>query len=388
MKFILYLLIIFTIQHFGCDSQKAAELGTQASTTPVEKKIFFDLPANKLEEAFSHSNMYKIPSTLLEENYRYDNDLSGGLSGSKILLISRITKKNDDENKQILKVLTEISRGENLWETKGFREVYFAKRLSELQSTDFLPSGMKSNEFFPRFFGFGLVGHVNPFANQRYQSDKSFPSYLMEYLHGMSLVDFAKNPRDATNLFGYNLKTAPRGIMFSILFQITVALINADKEIGFSHLDIHPGNIILLAKPLDNAIFTYQGKKIPLIGPKVKILDFDQSELKHARPTPRPIYGYRPVIGKELDLYEAEHPDEIGIPALYVLKSFAQSENTDIRALNFLFYTFKERFEREGKFEIKKDFYNSLDELLRVLGENAGRILAKSNTDDNTKFLR
>lgn len=331
-------------------------------------KPYFDIPSKDLEKAFlDESSKYLVPNQNIRDYFTFIRQLGGGKSGAGIFEIS---PKASPGERRIFKLLSEIKDSSNIWTDTGFREIYFSKRLSELQNNKYLPENLKANIFFPTFYGFGITDSANPFQPfQKATPTQKFPFYLMEKLDGMSFVDFAVKPDEARAKLSYDLSSAPKGAIFSILFQVTLALYNAYKEFQFVHLDAHPGNIFLLNSPTD-LIINVNGVKIKLVGPKIKIIDFDQSEIEGAHPSHRGIYSYRPYLGGDWDVYKAENKNILP-PVGLALKAYQSSKNSDVRIINFLIHAFKERFKKEANFDVSNQYFYTLDDLIQFFANNA-----------------
>jgi hypothetical protein len=351
--------------NFPSPNKKLPYKPKRPALEPKKKSFGFFLPAIKLENAFQKQDDFIVSNNLIKEHFRLVKPISGGLSGSAIFLVCE--KENFNEFR-ILKTMKEINDKDSIWKNIGFREIYFSKRLSELKNDKFLPPGMSASIFFPKFYSFGITNSLNPF--QPDDKKQNIPFYVMERINGISFSDFATLPDQAKKILGYNLETVEKGVIFSILLQVSVALFNAYNEFEFVHLDTHPGNIFISTTPADGIVIEALGIKINLKGPLVKIIDFDQSEIEGVHPSPRPIYGYRPKVGKEFDVYRAENKTFYP-PLKLALKVFSKSHNTDVRMMNFLIHTFKNRFLKESGVNVHKKYYNNLEEIIMFFALNA-----------------
>lgn len=326
----------------------------------------FSLPTSELEGAFRESQKYFASQEDITNRYKLETALTGGLSGASIFLVSLKSKNNE---LRVLKTLRELNKAPNIWQDISFREIYFSRLLGESKGQKFLTHGMLASDFFPVFYGFGISNTFNPF-NQTSKIALKIPFYVMENIHGMSLAEFATKPDEARKKFGYALTDAPKGALFSILFQMTVALLNVYEEFSFVHLDNHPGNIFLTTTPADTMVFTSNGETIHLVGPRIKIIDFDQSELEGIHPSPRGRYQYRPKVGREFDVYKAENNTSIP-PLPMALRAYKNSKNTDVRMINFLIHTFKNRFKNEAGVDVSGKYFYSLEALATFFASNA-----------------
>ncbi|MCA9508238.1 MAG: hypothetical protein KC505_07460 [Myxococcales bacterium] len=367
-KVILFQLLFFVCscgQDFSPKNIVKTNETIQISEKEKEKNYFAQLfPKTLLPDisAVFQKNEISNSSKDLRQIFEQKREIGGGKSGAKILLLET---KGDVHYSLILKTLHPIKNDKDLWSNIAFREIYFSKMLSQLRSKKFLPADMSAADFFPDFFGFGTTDSLDPFSPGSKSTDKKIPFYLMEKLEGMTLYDFAINAKEAKEKFGYNLKEMEVKKIFSIILQMAVALQNAYKETGFIHLDAHPGNIFLTTKKMDGIIFSGFGREISLVGPKVKIIDFDQSETLN-KATPRPQYKLRPILGRGKKLYEAEGGSSLKF-SLINLKAIATSENTDVRMLNVLFHTFDDRFKNaSGKINIDY-FASTISEFIEFL---------------------
>lgn len=320
-----------------------------------------DSPTLELSLSKNQDRLVVLPKTI-QENYTFQKSLSGGKSGSGIFVVS----PKNESGERILKTLSPIKNPENIWKDIGFREIYFSKRLSELKTNKYLPPEIKASDFFPKFYGFGITIAQNPFKPEG--KEQRIPFYIMEKLDGQSLADFALKPEEAKAMFSYSLKTAPISVIFSILFQITLALESAYEEFAFIHLDAHPGNIFLTSTPINYPI-NVDGQSIKLVGPKVKIIDFDQGEIEKIHPSPRQLYIYRPYLGQEFNVYKAENQNYLW-PLTMAFKTYTASKNSDVRMVNFLIQTFKNRFQEAG-LNVDGKYFNTLRDIIAFFAQNA-----------------
>lgn len=324
----------------------------------------FDQGSESLELSLSKDqNRFVVSPKTIQEEYTFEKSLSGGKSGSGIFVVT--PKK--ESSQRIFKTLSPIKNPNDVWQDIGFREIYFSKRLSELKNNKYLPAEIKASDFFPKFYGFGITLAQNPFKPEG--KEQKIPFYIMEKLDGQSLADFALKPDEAKAMFSFNLKTAPIQVIFSILFQITLALESAYQEFAFIHLDAHPGNIFLTTTPIDFPI-NINGQSIKLVGPKVKIIDFDQGEIEKIHPSPRQLYIYRPYLGQEFNVYKAENQNYLW-PLTMAFKTYTSSKNSDVRMINFLIQTFKNRFQKEAGLDVDGKYFYSLSDLISFFAQNA-----------------
>lgn len=336
----------------------------------------------EFEEAFKNKEKYLASNEQINERYKLEDTFKGA-SGS---FIYDVSLRSAPKERRVFKILYEIN-SPNLWDHFGFKEIYFSKMLSELGKGStkgaLLPPGKTASMFFPHFYAFGFTNSTNPFENPDAGSKKFYPYYVMERIIGLPLQDFALKPELAQKMLGYRIDSAPKSVIFSILFQISLALLNAHLEFEFLHNDIHPKNIFLSTTPLNMTVDAYD-TDVKLEGPLVKIIDFDQGEVPAHVPTTwrasknfgRKLFG---KIGEERAFYDAVNPNAPwGSWRGITSKSFSKSPSIDMYIMNILIHTFKDYFLEHG-IDVTDQYFTTHTGILNFLRLNAYKLgLAKS----------
>lgn len=358
---------------------KGLELPPKSSEAWEEAKV--DL--KDFEKAFSKKEGQISSYAQINARYKLEDTFSGK-SGSYIYAVSL---RAQPKEQRVFKVLYAISPGQKVWDHFGFKEIYFSKRLSELgahgQKSAMMPPGTSASIFFPKFYGFGFTHSTNPFKDQII-SPHVYPYYVMERISGLALQDFALRPDKAREILGYSIDNAPEGVIFSILFQLSLALLNAELEFGFKHNDPHPKNIFLSTTPINLIVDAYD-THLRLEGPLLKILDFDQGEIPGKAATPwrglknvgrqLPLVGR---IGEEEAFFDAVNPQaRLGTWTIVSTKCRNNSPNIDMYMANLLIHTFENYFLDHG-IDVSDKYFKTHGALLNFLRLNAYKLgLAK-----------
>jgi serine/threonine protein kinase len=187
------------------------------------------------------------------------------------LVANKITKK-----KYVIKIFPQEKFIKNFQYNSDLREIYFSCHLNRLIFTDkHLIFSTTDKNFFPIFYGFGFSTTDKPFDGKSADNqEKKHFFMIIEYVDGKDVFTYSNNR--ATRESAFKAKTKVKAILFQVIF----ALNQANKELGFSHLDLHPGNIMLSEnKTIDLKI----GQSIEK-APMVKIIDFGLSSAEDFPP--------------------------------------------------------------------------------------------------------
>lgn len=367
------LLIIFAL---SCNDQdkklsrpsqtsKPGQISPPPATPSTSWKEFL-LPLDELAPAFKNEREYFASNDNINERFKLIRLLKG-TSSSQIFLVA--LKENDE--RRILKILPEIWF-KNVSDDASYREIYFSQLLSELKSNKFLAHNYTASIFFPHYYGFGFVGSKNPFDLPE-ESNKYYPIFITEYITGITLSDLALNSDKAQEL-GYNYTQADPKVIFSILLQISIALLNAQQGAGFIHNDLHAENIIL-AKSQTSVVFETEDQFIRPVGPQVKIIDLERGEtqsmpaisIKAFKTLGRQILG---VIGPTEAFFKAINPDKSWIKLS--LTCYYHSPNMDMFMLNIMLHTFAKKFKSKG-FIVEDQYFSDINSLSDFLIKNADK---------------
>jgi hypothetical protein len=294
---------------------------------------------------FKNPKSHQISSSQLRTIYKFEKELAGSLSGSKVFIV---TPSNNFSFKIILKTLSDVffSAGDN------FNEVLLMCKNAAITSSYYLPDTIKAGIFFPTLYDIGMIDSINPFALTPTISPSPVPYFTMELIEGMALIDFVEQAEEAKTIFGFNLETAAKDFLKGILLQLSIALLNADKSFGFRHTDLHPGNLMISTKQITIST-TINNKAIYYNGPLIKIIDFGSGYDKDHEPMVIKKLAHSLLKEREERLIEHERPKASTVE-IFAYKQRMKANlaqymfERDIRSINFYLQVFKKRLKKQG----------------------------------------
>lgn len=217
----------------------------------------------------------------INKRYILKKDLRGA---SKSGAFPSLVLDKDDNIFKFLKIFPFIQPGWNVAQVvanEGYLEIVQTCRLGELKSHENLPADIDASIFFVGVYETAFSKSLDPFKPEPEVADSYFPYMLTEAIDNITLTDLAKN-KDS---LGFNLYSAPKMVLESILLQIIVALKNAYVVWQFIHYDLHTGNILLSKNEKANFSIISDNKHMKLEGPLIKIIDAGLGESKDLKQT-------------------------------------------------------------------------------------------------------
>lgn len=363
--FLLSVLAIFTMSHCAPIEppvQKVSKASIKISRNevieiPVEQS--FESPSidekkneeitvytdcENIQNKFYDATSFQITSEELLSKYKIISELDGAHSGAKVFLV----EPADHKRTLVLKTLPPSTLSTTFSDNESLREVYFSCKLANLEAKDHIALG-NASDFFPKLYDFGFTDSLDPTVDDSKSSAMPVPFIVMEFVNGMTLIDFVENSDQAIAKFGFDIDTAPKNFLVGILSQIAVALLNADRSFGFRHNDLHPGNIMLSTgneRITKDDITCYEG-------PPIKIIDFGSAfDSEHMQNLSTRL-KHKIFKRREDRLIEHELKNSSAAYKMYFKNALAMRLTNyvferDIRSLNFYLQTFSRRFKKLG----------------------------------------
>lgn len=376
------LVIFFIVGGLNCGDDNAGKIKT-SSAKPTKPK---DIAPSTIEPAkpeenigslsmskaftacdsvtkiFDKPELYKISSSNLRKKYANFKRLAGSHSGAGVFLVTSLV---DPTKKFVFKTLPDaiIKSDQNL------REVSLSCRLANLSSHDYLSNQQRASMFFPKLFEAGFTNTLDPSDSKIIVDKDPVPYIVIEYIDGLSFIDFVEDiDGNAVKNFGYNLDSAPKDFLKGTLLQLTIALLNADKEIAFRHHDLHPANVII-AKEMVSISTTIKGQNFSYQGPLIKIIDFGGGEDKYNPGGVRTKYVHKPLKIRERRLIDHEFT-KFGLTtnrfkAALIANLMSLIHERDIRNLNIFIQAFGPRLKAQGVKNI--EYCQSYQECLELI---------------------
>jgi hypothetical protein len=248
--------------------------------TPVEEPLNPGRPetCGDILDKFKKPQKATISAKTLKNRFSLKKDLRGeSKSGA---FPSLVTSKEDNKIK-FLKIFPKVKKGQSgrdIVKDQSYLEIYQTCRLSKLNLSANLPNDLHSSKFFVDVYEVGFLKTDDPFVKADQENDFLYPYILSEAVDNITLTKFVTEPREANTNIGFDLDSAPKMVLESILMQIIVALKNPHLAWQLTHHDIHTGNILLSKQDKADFIVDFEGKKMQLVGPLVKIIDFGLGE--------------------------------------------------------------------------------------------------------------
>ncbi|HXW52707.1 MAG TPA: hypothetical protein VEL47_01250 [Myxococcota bacterium] len=240
----------------------------------------------KLADTIKSDKMEIFSSSIAElgARYRLIKQFEVGKGGAHVFLVE--DKRNGE--KKVLKIFPSIADENNKY---NFREPYYTCLNSFISYGDLgynITSTSEPINAFPRLFEVGITnaeelsGPINGFA---------YPYMVMEFVRGESLTSLSERAMTKARSPGYNLyiKDDPS---FSrqdkqnseiVLYQITQLMYKLkrikinNKEYGFVHTDLNPGNIFVIDKAFSGTMNAGFGDIKVKDAPLVTFIDFGHS---------------------------------------------------------------------------------------------------------------
>lgn len=350
-------LLVFLCVISSCGKENEPRKETEAASEAVRLAPF--TLCDDIAPLFRSANDPKAATALLKEKYVLVKELAGANSGAKVFIVSPKTApevklilktmwpSKDPEVKLILKTLWP-SKETNFERSENYREAYFSCTNASLKTHEYLPVGMNAGEFFPRLYDVGVVDSLDPLGKGERSDKGAVPFLVMEFVEGMSFIDFVEQPQKAQALYGFNLENAPKEFLKGVLLQLNLALLNADKATGFRHNDLHPGNIMISTKFLDFK-FPIGLSPVELHVPLIKIIDFGSGyDRKY---TDGADITHKPLKERERRLLRHEIKDIAArqfFKSQLLLRLVPYMGERDIRSINFYMQAFKNRLKKLG----------------------------------------
>lgn len=196
----------------------------------------------------------------IRERFSKVKQFTSGKGGASVYWVK------DLEVDRVLKIFPAESFEKDFEKNNEIREIFFSCHLAKEKFT--LPNATFSStdtSFFPRFFGFAYTDSDTPFDQPPpVQSSKKHLMMVMEFIKGKDMFVHSEEKASDSPLLNKAQSQA-------IILQIVSALEQAHKNLGFYHLDLHPGNIVLSS---DKTVKFRKASGAYVIAPMVKIIDF------------------------------------------------------------------------------------------------------------------
>jgi len=285
----------------------------------------------------------------LKKKYEFEDVLKGGKSGDALLKV----KDKKDGSTKVLKLFTSSlpKKREQLAES-SYREIAIGCELAQISFADEFAANTDTNllvgTFFPKLYEVGTVDTKRIFEHERKLPPPperlapdgtplgpeietgTYAYVVMEYLKGNNLDELSvKNPKSGA----FQLRNASKAELLGMIYQLLLAVEVPTKLIGFSHRDMHPGNVRLLE---DQIVFTTR-EGIHIRAPRTIVFDYGLSVTKKVPSTDTNL--------RETTLALSGYLSNFGLPAGMVFvsddspikKAAKKSSNVDVRFYNQIF---------------------------------------------------
>jgi len=336
-------------------------LSTTTQEIPPEKKPLKPISDCKaLSKIFANPKAHEIPPADILKKYSNFELLPGSHSGAGVFSVLT----TDSQEKAVFKTLP----GDISMDSKNFREAILSCRLPQLSANNYLSGDKKAGMFFPKLYDVGFTTSMDPSASKIITENDPVPFMVIEYIDGLALLDFVEDINGVTvKKFGYNLDNAPKDFLKGSLLQITIALLNADKEIKFRHNDLHPLNVIISTEVASFST-TIKGKNVSYRGPLVKIIDFGHGQDKDNPGGLISLWAHKPLKSREERLIDhelAQFPEPSTFKTNLILNLVPLLDERDIRNINILIQAFGSRLKAQGVKNI--DYCMTYQECLELI---------------------
>ncbi|USN50489.1 MAG: hypothetical protein H6731_09535 [Myxococcales bacterium] len=339
------------------EGTKASKETTKTSIQPPSKpedKLHPGRPetCGDILEEFKDPKRYLIDKKEFSKAYVLKKDLR---SESKSGAFPALVISQRDNNTKFFKLFPPIEAGlkkTDILKDQSYLEIFQSCRLSKLNLAANLPADVPASRFFVDIYDNAFLNAADPFFNLTSSNNKYYPYLIGEAVDGFTLTKFARSPKEAAKIenYGFDLNNAPPMVLESVLMQIIVALKNPYLVWQLVHQDLHTGNILLAKHEKADFYIEFNGKKMPLVGPLVKIIDFGLGASEGFDQEKSFNYSVwiknRPFIKELEDFIKLMRPD--GISLIARTKIGFSSQNQDLYMFNLILRAFKKVLNKRG----------------------------------------
>lgn len=318
------------------------------TSEPIRSPLFLLGKADdclNIISSFSDRDAFVLSNEEFLRRFSLIKDLRGV---SKSGAFPSIVVDKRDNVTRFLKVFPSVPPGwprSKIVKDPNFLEVFQTCRLAKLNLDSHLPPSKTAAMFFVDVYESGFVHNLDPFSHDSSKQEANFPFLLSEAVQGITLTQLVTDPEKAEleeNL-GFSYLTAPPMVLESILMQIMIALKNPNLAWDLVHNDLHPGNIMLSKHEKADFVVDYDGKKMQLTGPLIKIIDFGlgESEAFKQSGLTFDVWIKNRTFIQELERFIEKARGTKGISWITRRKIGLMSENQDIRMFNLILTSLK-----------------------------------------------
>lgn len=378
---ILGLCLVFCMHFLGCvqEEQKAGDALPEVSEFTQPTKLP-PKPNNKSERLrvcgdilsrFKNPDNFLLSTLSFNKRFELKNDLR---SASKSGAFPAIVLSKKDNTYKFLKIFPKIIEAlpdKDIVRDPSYLEIFQSCRLAQLHLTANLPHNMEARRFFVDIYEIGFLKTDDPFI-QPDGDNEYYPYMLSEAVDGVTLTKLVTEPNEVAkpeNL-GFNFDTAQPMVLESILMQIIVALKNSYLAWKLVHHDLHTGNIMISKHEKADFIVDFEGKKMQLVGPLIKIIDFGLGESEDLSQKKSLNYNVwiknRPVI-KELEEFITVAKKGRDIPISTRLRIARISSNQDISMFNLILRALKDILNSRGSMVENGRYCKDYDDCIRLM---------------------
>lgn len=320
---------------------------------------------------FKEPENFILSAQEFKQRFTLKKDLRGV---SKSGAFPSIVLSKTDNTIKFLKIFPKITKGLKsayITEDPGYLEIFQSCRLAQLNLTANLPHDVEARRFFVDVYEIGFLKTDDPFIKAD-QDGGYYPYLLGEAIDAVTLTKFATEPSEVAkpDNIGFDLDTAPKMVLESILLQIIVALKNPYLAWRLVHNDLHTGNILISKHEKADFTIDFEGKKMKLAGPLVKIIDFGLGESEGF--LQKNTFNFslwiknRPVI-KELEEFIRAVGHGKGISLFSRLKIGRTSINQDIYMFNLILSALQSKLNSRGSHLENGRYCSDYDDCIKLM---------------------
>jgi serine/threonine protein kinase len=347
-----------------------------ATPKPVPKPPVLEPPKPKVKTVacgrlmaeFRSPEQFLVKSSSIRDRFTLLKDLRGE---SKSGAFPAIMSSRENKKSYFLKVFPLLKESgqneEQIKKLQSYLEIFQSCRLTDINVNQHLPVNKKASDFFVKIYEFGFLDVNNPFIENNHKANTYFPYIITEAVNNISLTKFVTDPEAAKKDLGYTLETAPPKVIESILLQIVVALKNPYLAWNLVHNDLHTGNILLSTDEKADFTIDFNGKKMRLAGPLVKIIDFGLGESEELSQN-LSLWNRKRFFIWELEKFISAIRGRLGTISIRGrTKIHKQSLNQDIAMVNLIMRALKFVLAKRGSVIQSREYCKDYDECLNII---------------------